>query len=239
MAAWFEFTFSSAIVEPPTSSQLRLNAADAWNATKVWIRNDTNDGIDAFYFLESIGTGATVFIQDKNDHTQAVEYLTTGAAIDKTTYFELPVTLQSPFGTPPFSNNQPILLVVNPAASLAPEPSPPTAYLVTLQQAKDHLRLAFAEGDPREADLQLKLAAAEAAILDYCNTTDAWRTVTGDWAAATAPRQVIAAILLLVGELWRFRGDDGAPEIPARDPLTDFSPQICGLLRRTRDPVLA
>ena len=234
MATWFEFTFSSGIVEPPTSSQIRLNDPNAWNATRVWVRPTTNDGIDAYYFLQGIGSGSTLFLQDKNDHTQAVEYTTTASPIDKSTYFEIPVTLQAQFGSPPFSNNQPILLVVNPS-----DPAPQEAQLVTLTQAKDHLRLAFPAGDPRDADLQLKLATAEAAILDYCNTTETWRAVTATWDAVTVPRQVSAAILLLVGELWRFRGDDAAPEAPTRDPLTDFSPQVCGLLRRTRDPVLA
>ena len=238
MATWFEFTFSSGIVEPPTSSQIRLNDLNAWNATRVWVRTLTTDGIDAYYFLTTIADGSTVFLQDKNDHTQAVEYTTTGPAVDKTTYIELPVALRNPLGSPPFSNNQPILLVVNPVAVVAPEPAP-GAQLVTLDEAKDHLRLAFAAGDPREADLQMKLDAAEAAILDYCNTTETWRAVTVTWTAGTAPRQVSAAILLLTGELWRFRGDDGSPDSPARDPLTDFSPQVCGLLRRTRDPVLA
>jgi len=160
MANWFEFTFSTGIVEPPTSNQIRLNATDAWQATKIWVRLTTNDGVDAYYFLRAIGVDSILFLQDKDNHAQAVEYHTTGAAVDKTTYIELPVALQDPFGTPPFSNNQAVLLVVNPPASLAPGPLPPSAQLVTLDQAKDHLRLAFAPGDVREADLQRKLDAA-------------------------------------------------------------------------------
>jgi len=238
MADWFEFTFSTAIIEPPTSSQVRLNATNAWDATKVWVRLVTNDGIDAYYFLKSIGIDTTVFLQDKNDHTQAVEYVTTAGAVDKTTYIELPVGLQDPLGTPPFSNNQAVILVVSPAVP-ASGPSTPGAQLVTLEQAKAHLYQAWAAGDPRDSDLQRKLDAAEAAILDYCNTTDAWRSVTATWTSGNVPRQVQAAILLVTGELWRFRGDDAAPDTPHRDPLTDFSPQVCGLLRRTRDPVLA
>ena len=52
--------------------------------------------------------------------------------------------------------------------------------LVTLAQAKGHLRLTWADGDPRDADLQLKLDSAEAIILDACNATVYWRDVTRD-----------------------------------------------------------
>src|SRR5262252_395643 len=239
MSTLLAYTFSTAIVEPPTGNQLRLNTTDAAPASKLWVRWTTTDGIDAYYALQTLPLDSTLYLQDKSNHTQSVAYTTTAAPLDKGSYSEIAITLETPVGGAPFSNSQAVVLLLQRPADVAPGPLPPNAQLVSLDQAKDHLRLAFAAGDAREADLQLKLNTAEAAILDYCNTTQTWREVTTTWDSNTAPLQVTAAILLLTGELWRFRGDDASPEMPLRDPLTDFSPQICGLLRRTRDPVLA
>jgi len=77
------------------------------------------------------------------------------------------------------------------------------ATLVTLQQAKDHLEVpTMPVGDPDEADLQLKLDQAEALILDYLAAK-----ADPAWTAATVPKPVTAAILLMLGGLYRHRGD--------------------------------
>ena len=77
------------------------------------------------------------------------------------------------------------------------------AMLVTLQQAKDHLQIpTMPVGDPDEADVQLKLDQAEAIIVDYL----AGRVDPG-WGAGTTPLQVTAAILLMLGGLYRHRGE--------------------------------
>lgn len=115
--------------------------------------------------------------------------------------------------------------------------------LVTLPEVKDHLRIPVIVGDPGDPDLTQKLDAAEATILDYIGTTAYWRDVVATWTDPTAPVDppafVRSAILLQVGELWRFRGDDLESESPARDPNDELSPAIVALLRRTRDPVIA
>lgn len=110
--------------------------------------------------------------------------------------------------------------------------------IVTLQQAKDHLRITTTDSD---ADLTLKLAHAEALVLEYCNTTAWWRALTPAWVdGTTTPPVVVAAILMQLGELDRFRGDD--PASPARPPdqagHEDLSTSVRELLRRSRDPVL-
>jgi hypothetical protein len=111
--------------------------------------------------------------------------------------------------------------------------------LVTLAQAKDHLRITTVLGDPSDADLDLKRAQAQAIILEYCTTTAHWREVALTWDATTVPFAVQAAILLELGELWRFRGDDRADEGPAATDGFDLAPAIRALLTRSRDPVLA
>lgn len=109
---------------------------------------------------------------------------------------------------------------------------------VSLQQAKDHIRDTSAAGDSSDPDLLLKLEAAEATILDYIGSTTYWRTVRDAWTNATVPTFVRSAILLQFSELWRFRGDDVAGQVPSRESGQDLSPAIVALLRRTRDPVV-
>jgi|SRR5262245_40776291 len=113
--------------------------------------------------------------------------------------------------------------------------------LVRLTQAQAHLRLPVTtDADTSNPDLVLKLAHAEAVILDYCNATEYWRGITAAWTNdMTVPKQVHAAILLQLSELWRFRGDDRHDEGPQHEAGVDLSPVIVSLLRRTRDPVVA
>jgi len=112
--------------------------------------------------------------------------------------------------------------------------------ILTLATAKAHLLITTPAGDPGDVDLTAKLQQAEAIILDYCATTAARQTDVAGWTDATTTPQVVqAAILLQLGELFRFRGDDqeaqGAPR-----PMTDddLAPVVARLLRRWRDPVV-
>jgi hypothetical protein len=114
--------------------------------------------------------------------------------------------------------------------------------LVTLDEGKGHLRLP-ASDTAQDADVTAKLDAAEAIILDYLNLTPDMRTITAAWTAGTVPLPAKQAILLELGELWRFRGDDETapvrwtPDSAAGD--VDLSPPIQGLLRRIQPKVLA
>jgi len=109
--------------------------------------------------------------------------------------------------------------------------------LVTLEAALDHLKLPIVLGadpiDPQERDLRLKLAAAEAVVLNYVQPArPEWTDET------TTPLDVQAAILLELGELWRFRGDD--PDSGRPSQLDGYlSPTITNLLRPYRDHSLA
>jgi hypothetical protein len=109
--------------------------------------------------------------------------------------------------------------------------------LVTLAQAKEHLRIT---GTDHDADVQQKMTAAEAAILSYINTTEYWRGQTATWTdETTVPPDVQHAMLIKIAELDRFRGDDAPDAGPALEPAADMSPAVTSLLRRWRDPVLA
>ena len=109
--------------------------------------------------------------------------------------------------------------------------------LITIAQAKAHLRIdtdSLIPSDTEDADLLLKMAAAEEIILDYLKVP-----VTSPplWADETdCPAMVQAAILFQLGELYRFRGDDDGKGDRATDG--SLAPLVEGLLRRYRDPAL-
>jgi hypothetical protein len=77
------------------------------------------------------------------------------------------------------------------------------AVLVTLAQAKAHLHITMPDGDPGDADIQLKLDQAEAVIRNYLKKAN-----DAAWTPATVPLEVTAAILLMLGRLYEQRGDD-------------------------------
>lgn len=114
--------------------------------------------------------------------------------------------------------------------------------LVEKAVAKQHLRLTVADGHPLDVELDHTLAGAEAAVLDYVSRNEPGKTTVLDWTDPTStPVNVQRAVLLVLGELWRFHGDDpgGSATSPGREAYSDFQPAVLGLLRRFTDPVLA
>jgi hypothetical protein len=108
------------------------------------------------------------------------------------------------------------------------------ATLIDLEVAKDHLNVT----DPRH-DLRIErmVTQAQAIVLEYIarSSDTAWTATIAAWTEVTVPPVVQAAILLQLGELYRYRGDD---EMPKRDE-GDLAPGVKSLLRRYRDPVIA
>jgi hypothetical protein len=100
------------------------------------------------------------------------------------------------------------------------------ATLVTLQEAKEHLKITTPDGDPADADLQAKVDEAEAVIIDYMQAGPVDDFV-GDWI-------VRAAILIQVGQLDRFRGDDDRDRLPPRPADGYLLPEITSLLQRKK-----
>jgi hypothetical protein len=99
------------------------------------------------------------------------------------------------------------------------------AVLVTLTQAKAHLRITVTTDD---VDIQLKLDQAEGIILNYLKAQ-----ADPLWVSpATAPANVTAAILLLLTSLYELRGDD---QTLSEHTWTAIERLLVGL----RDPALA
>lgn len=113
------------------------------------------------------------------------------------------------------------------------------ATLVTINEGLAHLRLSD-PGSPEDSDLQAKLEAAEAIVLNYIERTDDpdWSDEIASWDDTTVPKTIKAAILMEFGELYRLRGDDEPPDQPKRDHGF-LSPIVTSLLHRYRDPALA
>jgi hypothetical protein len=103
------------------------------------------------------------------------------------------------------------------------------AALVSLEQAKAHLRVSSTDSDD---DIQLKIEQASTLILERCGSTAYWRAITATWTDATVPQSVQAAILLMVGHLHENRGDD----MKADEALWMA---IDRLIPMNKDPVIA
>ena len=112
----------------------------------------------------------------------------------------------------------------------------PVPSIVTLAQAKKHLRLTTFEDDD---DVYLKLEQATSMVLDYIwRDDDDWVDTIVGWTATTAPRSIVAAVLVQFAELYRFRGDDPPDTTPKREHGF-LSPQVTAYLHRYRDPGIA
>lgn len=90
--------------------------------------------------------------------------------------------------------------------------------LVTLAEAKDHLRI---DDDDQDADINSKRLAASAIVIDYIK-----RPLHG-WTEETAPPLIKSAVLIMLGELF------------ANREAADLPPGAKAILYRQRDPALA
>lgn len=99
---------------------------------------------------------------------------------------------------------------------------------MTLQQAKDHLRIVVTEDDD---DIDLKLSQASEIVMDYIKKKE----VPADWIEDNSPITyaipfvIQAATLRVISNLFEER--EGV--VPA------ISPDVVSLLERFRDPALA
>lgn len=114
----------------------------------------------------------------------------------------------------------------------------PLIEIVTLEQAKDHLKLPFGPTD-EDPDLQIKLYIAHELVIDYLTQKldddehDEWIETMDAWTETTAPKRVIGAILYQFAELYRYRGDEAGPRA---EPT--LAPALRLLLDRFRDPLV-
>lgn len=105
---------------------------------------------------------------------------------------------------------------------------------VTLQQAKDHLRV---DTDAEDSDIGIKLASAQAAVLNYLKVPSLDTLAVGSPAAIpdNVDGAVTAATLLLVGYFYKDRDND-----EKREWEQGYLPRpVTALLYSLRDPACA
>jgi len=116
----------------------------------------------------------------------------------------------------------------------------PLQEFVTLEQAKQHLKLSL-DVDTDDEDLQIKLFVAHEVVMDYLtqrvSEASDWAATVQAWTADTVPKRVIAAILIQFGELYRQRGDD--QDRRYTEELGTLCPDVVKLLYRLRDPAVS
>ncbi len=111
--------------------------------------------------------------------------------------------------------------------------------LVTLHQAKQHLKITSSDEDE---DLERKVDDATAIVLNYIGrSTDAtWTATIAAWDESTVPGDVREAILRQCANLFQLRGDDSNKDRDWSNERGGYlSPDVTSLLWRYRDPVLA
>ena len=106
-----EYQFNNSTSQPPAAGEIRFNQATQASTTLVWASHITSAGINIKQFLSAATTGATLILQDKNDNTNYIKFDIIGAPVDKTTYWEFPVSVTASGGNLP---NARILAAVTP-----------------------------------------------------------------------------------------------------------------------------
>jgi hypothetical protein len=97
----FAFTYNTSVLESITGSQLRANNTTMSAATKLWISENTVDGLDVSIGLGRVKAGFQIFIQDYTSASRYVQYRVTADSIDKGTYWEVAVASVASAGTIP------------------------------------------------------------------------------------------------------------------------------------------
>ena len=101
------------------------------------------------------------------------------------------------------------------------------AALVTINEAKRHLRVDFPDDD---ADIEFRMNAASEIVVDYIKRPD------HGWTDATAPFLIKAAVLIVLENLYDYRGGEEPAYAQADGYLTQ---PVTSILHRYRTPALA
>jgi len=107
-----EYRVSTNITPPPATGHIEYNNSTQTSATVITVNDETQDGIDIDIFLSLLAIGSALTIQDKNDHLNYQIWEISGAPVDNTTYWSIPVTLTTSggTGTTNFANNHEVFI---------------------------------------------------------------------------------------------------------------------------------
>lgn len=109
------YKYSSTIGGTPASKTFRLNNANTNLATSISISNTNNNGVDMSVILNSLKTGARIYLQNLSNANEAILYTLTSNATNNGTYVSAGVILTSSGVSSTFSNNSVFGLLYNEA----------------------------------------------------------------------------------------------------------------------------
>src|SRR5262245_20586272 len=93
----------------PGSGKIRFDNATIASTTNIAISRTTSPGADAANILRGMLSGTIVYIQERDNSANWVRFKMTAAAVDNTTWFQLPVTLYDAISTGgALTNNTPL-----------------------------------------------------------------------------------------------------------------------------------
>jgi hypothetical protein len=101
------------LTPPPDNGRVRYNNAIQKDATLVYISHLTSDGVDIDIFFNNVSTLNDVYIQDKMDSANFIQYnITAPPTLLPNQYITIPVVFNSFSGTgeTSFGNNHPLIL---------------------------------------------------------------------------------------------------------------------------------
>jgi len=91
--------FSTTTTESsPASKRFRLNNAEFSATTKIFVNDESNNGIDASTLLSVFDTGDRVYLQQNDDGTKAAAFTISAATIDNTGWWTIPVSYDADAG---------------------------------------------------------------------------------------------------------------------------------------------
>src|SRR4030095_25447 len=187
-------------INDPSRGNVRFNNLNLALATAMAIAHTSDNGVDITIRLSELVPGDVIVMTGVVDASKSVQYqIASAPLVGGAGWSSIGITYVSATG-PVFQNAESVSLAVNANVITVPE-------LITLAMAKAHLRITAADGDPGDADIQLKADQAEAIILNYLKGAngDAINWVSPE----TTPPPVTAGMLLMLGPLYEKPGDAG------------------------------
>jgi hypothetical protein len=97
---------NSTVSGDPGSSKFRLNNLTVASSTELYISRTTNNAVDGYNILNNLGIGDKIYLQRSDDATQAILVTISGTKTNNTTWFSIPITVDSAAASPTFTDKK-------------------------------------------------------------------------------------------------------------------------------------
>jgi hypothetical protein len=106
----YQIDLSGTAAADPGSGKLRFNATPQNTATTMYLSWLTTQGFDAHVLFQAMGVPKNIVLQDTAVASNNQKWTVSGAAVNHTNWFEIPVTYIS--GSATFTNNQNVSILI-------------------------------------------------------------------------------------------------------------------------------